>query len=394
MAEAKLYRDRNLQVILGVTLLSVMGVTSISPAFPKIVEELHISKTEVGMLITAFSLPGVVLSLFVGVFADKIGRKRILVPCLFLFGLAGGACALTQEFNILLLLRVLQGIGAAGLSVLGWVILGDLFSGKRRAEAMGLNSSVMSVGVASYPTIGGALAAFAWNYPFLLPLAALPIGIFALCSLRNPEPRSSQGIKEYLGGTWSLLKRIRVAGAFSAGLILFVIRYGAYHTYFSLFLGISLQASPFIIGLIYSAMALSTAITSSQVGKLAKVMSEGSLIKLGFAVYAIAFALIPLVASLELALIPAIIYGVAHGITLPSLKTYVAGLASLEYRAAFMSANTMMERVGQTVGPPIMGLAYIHAGFKGVFLATASLALAVVIVGVIGRKAIHLKVGG
>lgn len=51
MTKAKLYKDRNLQVIFGVTLMSVLGVSSITPAFPQIVEELQISRTEVGMLI-------------------------------------------------------------------------------------------------------------------------------------------------------------------------------------------------------------------------------------------------------------------------------------------------------------------------------------------------------
>lgn len=389
MAQVKLYKDRNLRVIFGVTLMEVLAITSISPAFPRIVEELHISRIDVGMLITAFTLPGILLSLFLGVFADRFGRKRILVPSLFLFGLAGGACAFTRDFNVLLVLRVLQGIGGAGVSILVWVILGDLFSGRQRAEAMGLNSAVLNIASASYPTIGGALAVFAWNYPFLLPLAAIPIGVLVLCRLHNPEPRNSQGIREYLAGTWSYLKRTRVAGAFTAAVALFIIRHGAYHTYFSLFLGISWHVSPFIIGIIFSVTSFVSALVSSQLGRLVKFVSEVSLIKLGFVIYAVGMALFPYMTRLELLLIPAIIYGIGHGIAIPCLQSYVAGLAPFEYRAAFMSLNTTVHRVGQTLGPPILGLAYIYAGFDGVFLSAAALALAVAIVGVIGGKMVR-----
>ena len=62
-------------------------------------------------------------------------------------------------------------------------------------EAMGLNGSVLSVGTTSYPLIGGALATFAWNYPFLLALAAVPVGFLVLRFLHNPEPHSKASLR-------------------------------------------------------------------------------------------------------------------------------------------------------------------------------------------------------
>ena len=91
MAKDSLYRDRNLQVIFGVTLMAVLGVTSITPAFPSIMRELGITGSQVGLLITSFTLPGVILAPFLGVLADRFGRKKILVPSLFLFAIAGTA---------------------------------------------------------------------------------------------------------------------------------------------------------------------------------------------------------------------------------------------------------------------------------------------------------------
>jgi len=293
LSQVKLYKDRNLQIIFCVTLMAVLGVSSITPAFPVIVEELHISKTDVGMLLIAFTLPGVILTPFMGILADRFGRKRMLVPCLFLFGLAGGACALSSEFNTLVMLRVLQGIGAAGLGSLNVTIIGDLYSRKRRAEAMGLNISVLSIGAASFPLIGGALATFAWNYPFFLPLAAIPVGILTLCSLHSPEPRNRQSLQEHLGSVWSHLKNIKVASAFAAGAIFFIILFGPFLTYFSLFLGISFNASPIIIGAILSSMSLTTALISSQLGRMVKIMSGTNLVKLGFAILALSLVFLP-----------------------------------------------------------------------------------------------------
>ena len=60
-----------------------MGVSSITPAFPVMTQKLDISAQQVGLLITMFTLPGVVLTLVLGILADYWGRKRILIPALF-----------------------------------------------------------------------------------------------------------------------------------------------------------------------------------------------------------------------------------------------------------------------------------------------------------------------
>jgi len=73
----------------------------------------------VGLLITAFTLPGIILVPIMGILADKFGRKKILVPSLMLFGIAGGSCFFFKNFSILLLLRFLQGIGGIIYVILG-----------------------------------------------------------------------------------------------------------------------------------------------------------------------------------------------------------------------------------------------------------------------------------
>ena len=74
--EALLLRDPNLHVIFGVTLMAVLGVSSITPAFPQIADELNLSPGAVGMLVAIFTLPGATLTPVIGVLGDRIGRKR------------------------------------------------------------------------------------------------------------------------------------------------------------------------------------------------------------------------------------------------------------------------------------------------------------------------------
>jgi MFS transporter, ACDE family, multidrug resistance protein len=117
------HKDHNLHIVFAVTLMAVLGTSSITPAFPKIVQELGISSGQVGLLITVFTFPGVLLTSVWGALSDRFGRRKILVPSLMLFGIAGGACAFVWDFELLLMLRTLQGVGAAALMAINVTVL-------------------------------------------------------------------------------------------------------------------------------------------------------------------------------------------------------------------------------------------------------------------------------
>ena len=376
----KLLRDPNLHLIFGITLVAVMGVAVLAPAFPKIVNELGISTRQVGLLITVFTLPGVFLTPVLGVLADRLGRKRILVPALLLFGLAGGMCTFVRHFHLLLLLRFFQGVGAASLGSLNVTIIGDLYEGRLRAKALGYNASVLSLGTASYPAIGGGLAMLGWYYPFALSFLAIPLGLFVLYRLNNPEPKSEEVLLAYMRSAWRSVRHIRVAGLFAAGLITFIILYGSYLTFFPLLLGHSFGAPPYLIGLIMSSMSLTTALTASQAGRLARGFKKRSLLQISFSLYTLSLLIIPQVQALWLFLLPAVLFGAAQGINIPAVQTMLTEQAPAKYRAAFMSLYGLILRLGQTCGPLIMGGAFHFWQMKGAFYAGAGFALAAILI--------------
>jgi len=357
-----------------------MGVSSITPAFPKIVKELNISAKDVGLLITAFSFPGILLTPFLGVVADRWGRKRIIIPSLMLFGIAGGLCFFVRDFKLLLILRLIQGIGAAPLGSLTVTIIGDIYSRKELIAAMGYNSSIRSIGSASYPAIGGALAMIGWHYPFILPIIAIPVGFLVLFTLKIPEPENELHIGEHLNIVWKKLRNRQVVGLLAIGIIIFIMIFGSYMTCFPLLLGNSFVASPLIIGLIMASVSLIAAFTSSQLGKIARLFSERTILKISFVLYALALLIIPLISQLRLFFIPVIIFGIAHGMSIPVIQALFAEAAPLKYRATFMSVSGMTFRVGQTLGPFLMGLVIGIWGIGGAFYAGAVLSIAMFII--------------
>jgi len=354
--------------------MAVLGVSSITPAFPQIGRSLNLPSQAVGNLITIFTLPGVFLTPILGVLADRWGRTRILVPSLMLFGLTGTACALTRDFDVLLILRFMQGIGAASLSVLYITLIGDLYSGQERTTAMGYNASVIGVGTAGYPAIGGALATLGWYYPFALSILAVPLGFVALFVLENPEPRSEQDLCSYLGQAWESIKHQQAITLFVLTLLTFVTIYGAYLTYLPFLMENDFRVSPFLIGVTMSATSLATALTSSQLGRLVRLFSEEELLQLSSALFALALLTIPLSPSVWSLWISVILFGIAQGLSIPNLQTLLAGLAPIEHRGAFMAVNGTALRLGQTLGPPLMGVVFSVWGMDSTFYAAAAVA--------------------
>lgn len=356
--------------------MEVLGIASISPALPKIQQQLDITAEQIWLLITAFTLPGMVLTLFLGILADRLGRKTILIPSLLLFGISGGLCALTNDFNILLILRFFQGIGAASLSSLNLTIIGDMYENKfTRAKVMDYNTTVLSVGLAAFPAVGGALAMLAWYFPFLISLLAIPIGLWVMFTLKLPSRGNGQNFKLYITNAYKCILKKEALAIFSVNIISFIILYGALITYFPFLMDTKFNASTLLTGSIMSLTAFSAGITATKLSLIRKWFGEKQLLLFSFVMYAIACAIIPYCDQVYLLLIPVLLFGLAQGANLPNLMNILTSLAPIEQRAVFLSLNGTILRIGQTIGPFLMGIVYGIWHLEGVYLSGSILSM-------------------
>jgi MFS family permease len=358
--------------------MAVLGVASLSPAFPVIGPNLGLNYpySELGLLITVFTLPAIFFSPVFGVASDKYGRKRILTPALLLFSAAGSACAFTPVYTIILVLRFFQGVGAAALGVLNVTIIGDLYTGKTRTTALGYNSSVLSFGTGSWPLIGGVLGTLAWFAPFLLPLTALPVALLVLFKLQTVEPNLKQSGREYFKETWRIIKKPKILVLFTAGVINFFIIYGVWITFMPVLLNTRFTLIPLYIGLVQSSASFIGAAVSTQVGRLAKKHSEWSILISTYILYAVAVFTIPFIQVVWLLTVPVILIGFALGLNGPLIQALVAEETTINQRGVVLSSLGMMLRIGQTAGPAVMIFISSLFGFNSVFSAGALFALA------------------
>ena len=372
---SNLLKDRRLYIIFSITLVAVMGVASLTPAFPEIAKTLHLDKAHVGLLISVFTLPGIFLAPIAGILADRYGRKSVLIPSLFLFAFAGFACFFTRSFHVLLIFRFFQGIGAASLGSLNVTLIGDYYKGMDRPAVMGYNASFLSLSTASYPLIGGLMAGIAWYYPFLLPLLAIPVGLTVIFGLKEPEFHKNSHFFEYLKAAGKSILKKEVIGVFTLSVLTFIILYGAFLTYLPFLLNANFHFTPQKIGLFLFLSSLSTAIVATQIGRLTKKFGSIALLKVAFLLYTVVTLSVPNIHNLFLLIIPVILFGTAQALNIPSLQTMLANLAPDEQRAIFMSTNGMVLRLGQTLGPPVIGIGYMIGNIEGVYYMAAAISV-------------------
>ena len=219
-----------------------------------------------------------------------------------------------------------------------------------------------------------------WQYPFLLPFLAIPVGMMVLFCLKNPEPKKPQKLKEYLARTWRNINRRTVWGLFIVNVLLFVILYGAYLSYFPLLLEERLNATSLHIGLFMSGFSFVTATTSSQLRKINRRIKTGNQIYISIVLYMISMTVIAFAREWWQLIIPLITFGIGHGIMIPAIQTQLVGFAPLSERAGFMSINSMVLRLGQTIGPLFIAIFYAVGGTGSAFLGGTLVAFIMLIV--------------
>jgi MFS family permease len=376
----KIYLDRNLQVMGGVWVMVILGVSSIMPVLPTVMRELNVPARSIGLVIAVFTLPGVLLAPVVGILADRFGRKRILVISLLVFGIFGGACAFARDFETLLLLRFFQGLGVAPVGVLNPTIVADLYGGHERTTAMGYSGLVISTGTAIFPLAGGSLALWGWQYPFLLPLLALPVAAAVHLILENPEPKETIAFKDYLRGTVSLIRTRQVIGLFILTFLTHIILFGPINTYLPVLLKADFNASPAAIGMLVSISSLLTAATSSQVGRLSRRFSELPVLRVAFILHICSMAVIPQLTGFWMFVIAIGLFGAGMGFSAPVRVSILTGLAPMGNRASIMAVNGMILRLGQTVSPVLMGAVLSGFGIRAVFWVGAAVAMTMLLI--------------
>jgi len=161
----------------GVAMI-IVDATIVNVAVPSIIRELKLDSTQAEWINTIYALVFAALLITVGRLGDVLGRRRLYVAGLGLFVGASMLAGAAPTGDVLIVARVLQGLGGAMILPSTQAILNANFQGRDRAIAFGIWGSVIGGMAAVGPLLGGFLTTYAsWRWAFFVNL---PIGLFAI----------------------------------------------------------------------------------------------------------------------------------------------------------------------------------------------------------------------
>ncbi|MDC0196223.1 MFS transporter [Gammaproteobacteria bacterium] len=383
------YNQKTFMVI-SLTFTSLLGFPVIAPALPAVRGALNISTENIGWVMAAYSAPGIIFIPLVGLIADRIGKRKVLLPSLFLFALCGTACMYASDQETLFFFRFLQGISACALSTINVSMAADYFKGHERVKMMGYIGATQNIGSGLLPMVGGALAAIMWFYPFATSLLALPIGIyliFQLDEIQSKDNATKSNTTIFLQHAWSKLNdRVVIELVFMTGGFIF-IGFGAFITYLPLFLNDTFNSPAIVIGIVVGSRAMMGVLMASQLSRLASYFSYRSLICFAFLFLASGLVIIPFATNQWFLIYTAICYGGSFGILRPSLQYLLIEHAPDDLRSTFASAINFGLRVSQTISPVCVGLLLSISNYKQLYILAAILA---VLMTIYASKAVSL----
>lgn len=354
-----------LAAISGVPFIMVLGNSMLIPVLPDIKEALNLSQLRVSIIITAFSVPGLLIPL-AGFLSDRIGRKKIIIPGLILYGLggiiAGVASLLLQEkaYTWILSGRIIQGIGAAGTTPIAMALTGDLFSGPKRSKSLGVVEAANGLGKVLSPVLGAALGLIAWYATFLFfPAIIIPIVLGIWFLVKEPEGnRATQNVSQYMQSIKKVFqqKSAMLLTVFLGGMTALLILFGILF-----FLSDYLEKSVGIYGILKGAalavpvlfMSVTSFITGMLIKKKVKLMKW--LVVSGLGLVTISLISLNLYQNVYFFFVGISITGIGTGLLLPCLNTIITSTVAAEKRGLVTSLYGSVRFLGVAAGPPLFG---------------------------------------
>jgi EmrB/QacA subfamily drug resistance transporter len=182
------------------TFMTLLDLTIVNIAIPRIVDGVHASLDQVLWMLNAYSLGYAVLLITSGRLGDIVGPRRLFMAGIALFTAASTLSGLAGSANVLITGRILQGIGAALLAPQTMAIILAIFPVERRGAAFGLYGMLSGLAVVAGPTIGGLLVTDAsWRWIFFINVP-VGIGVLAAATRLVPDLRPGRGHRLDLTG--------------------------------------------------------------------------------------------------------------------------------------------------------------------------------------------------
>lgn len=204
--ENVIYSKKRWSILLIVVLsifMSTLDGSIVNVALPTMAKSLHVTSGAVAWVVSVYLIAISATMLLFGRLGDIWGKTTIFLFGIALFTVGSLLCGITYSFQVLLIARVIQAIGAAGMMANSQGIITHVFPPNERGRALGLSGTFVALGSLAGPSLGGIIIAYtSWEYIFWINV---PVGIVVFLLGLKLLPHAGQKIDEKVDLAGALL---------------------------------------------------------------------------------------------------------------------------------------------------------------------------------------------
>jgi ACDE family multidrug resistance protein len=353
---------KNLVGLTAVPLVMVLGNSMLIPVLPTMKAKLELTAFQTSFVITAFSIAAGIVIPLAGFLSDRFNRKAVITIALALYGsgglLAGLGALWWDSYGVIMIGRVLQGIGAAGTAPIAMALAGDLFTGASESRALGLMETSNGLGKVLSPIVGSLLALIAWYMVFLAFPLICGVVLLMVLFLVTEKKRKKEPIpvKQYIQSVKQVFRQHGnwLVPAFFIGSICLFTLFGVLF-YLSDLLEDKYKIDGVIKGGFLAipllAMSMTAYLTGIIIKKKLQLMRMFAII--GMLLLTVSYVSASFAEGVYLLIAILVVGSVGTGMILPCLNSMIIGAVKKAERGMITSLYSGVRFIGVAIGPPV-----------------------------------------
>ena len=363
-------------VILAATAIALLATPLASPAMPEIARvfaENAQNEAFARAILAAISfLPGdpnvmflvkfILLSIpalfiilgapLVGWLSDNVGRKSLLNISLLIFGISGTSGYFADSFFFMFVGRAILGLSIAGIKTATVAMVGDYYEGAERNKIIGWQGSAMKFGGVIFMLLGGFLANYTWQAPFLgylIAFVVLPSGLIALTESMSASRSSQQGHDTDLPAIPFWPAAYVFVSSFLASGLFFITP-----VQLPFYLRDEFSATPFQMGAAIAVGNTIGALSSLTYHKFKQHLNFVAIYAVIFLSMALGYFTVAAATSYATALLGMVVAGIGFGLYVPNHSSWILSIVPAKRRGFGVGIVTTAMFSGQFAAPIVV----------------------------------------
>ncbi len=374
-----------LSLIFLTVFIDLLGFGILIPILPSFaIKELGVDEAAVGIAIAIYSFVQFIFNPILGRFSDKHGRKPVIVLCLFINAMGYVIFAFTSSYLILLVSRIVAGVGGSSIAV-AQAYIADVTTKETRSKGMGLIGSAFGLGFVFGPLIGGFLSKLGYMETGL-GAAAFSFIAFIVTMILLPESNLNRTevveTKRRLFNTDALIKAFKNPSLAILISLFFILTFSFANIY-GTFALLGLQVYGFTDlqnGYMFGILGLSSALVQGGlIGPITKLIGKKRILILGSFLIMVTLAIIPYAGNFLWLAVDSIFLSVGTGILQPTLLSLISEVTPDAEQGITLGVNQSLSALARMFGPLWGGFSFEFLGYPFPFITGSAFMLLIVL---------------